>query len=177
MSSFRQKRRGPRLKRNSMTGYIDGGFGNQIAGYTCSPVLDGRSAVAKQRCCLHFILSELLANPTEVDALLEQVGTDCLRATPRTNFKLSQTALIKHLQNLQLKPGIWGMGYDLKPHLISFGIPKISRRPTGKLLKKDLLGGSAVLKYCLFSPATFPLQLCQISSSEIRPHIPLQASN
>jgi hypothetical protein len=62
--------------------------------------------------------SELLSNPKKADALLDQVSKalselkDELEAEPQ--------GFDKALQNLQLKPGIWGMGYDLKPHLINF---------------------------------------------------------
>jgi hypothetical protein len=61
--------------------------------------------------------SELLANPTEVDALLEQVR-DALKQL-KDELQAEPNGFDKALQNLQLKPGIWGMGYDLKPHLIS----------------------------------------------------------
>jgi len=61
--------------------------------------------------------SPLLNNPRLADSLLEEVKQSFERVANEMQSK--GVGLERALQNLQLKPGLWGVGYDFKPHVIS----------------------------------------------------------
>ena len=69
--------------------------------------------------------SELLTNPKIADALLERVGSAFEDLKEQL---VSETPWFERvIKNVQLKPTIWGVGYDLKPHLLRF-VERSSRR-------------------------------------------------
>lgn len=61
-------------------------------------------------------LSSLLEGRGNADALLGEVQQACQKIVDE--IKTSKGSLERALENFQLKPGIWGVGYDLKPRLM-----------------------------------------------------------
>jgi hypothetical protein len=70
--------------------------------------------------------AELLRNPKKADELLERVSSALKEL--KDELQKESNGLDKALQSLQLRPGFWGMGYDLKPHLIRL-IQRLRGRP------------------------------------------------
>jgi len=61
-------------------------------------------------------LSSLLEREEDADALLGEVQLACQKVADE--IRANKGGLERVLENLQLKPAIWGMGYDLKPRLM-----------------------------------------------------------
>jgi hypothetical protein len=60
--------------------------------------------------------SELINFPNKTDELLDR--TRLALEELKNQLQMESSGFDKALENLQLRPGIWGIGYDLKPHLI-----------------------------------------------------------
>ena len=67
-------------------------------------------------CSAYISFDPLLKNPAMTDALL----ADVKQAFQDVSAKMEKDGigLERTLANLQLRPGLWGFGYDFKPHLI-----------------------------------------------------------
>lgn len=58
----------------------------------------------------------LLEHPDRTDAVLDELRQALIAL--RDEIQHTEGGLERALRNLQLKPGLWGLGYDFKPHLI-----------------------------------------------------------
>jgi hypothetical protein len=60
--------------------------------------------------------AKLLEHPEQTDAVLDELRKSL--AALKSEMQESEDGLERALRNVQLKPGLWGMGYDLKPHIL-----------------------------------------------------------
>jgi hypothetical protein len=73
----------------------------------------------------YISFSMLLTQPQCTDALLDRVKDAFTKV--HDEMKKQDVGLEAALQNLQLRPGLWGIGYDFKPHLVGL-LTRMRRR-------------------------------------------------
>jgi len=80
---------------------------------------------ARGKRCLYLSFAPLLKDPSLAESVIQKVKKMMLdvAAEPSTDARPGG-----FLDNLQLKPSLWGVGYDLKPHLIRLFSGKSSPR-------------------------------------------------
>jgi hypothetical protein len=71
-------------------------------------------------------LSSLINEPWDADRLLGKVK-EAIQGVS-SEMKMNKLGLERALENIQLRPGFWGMGYDFKPHLMKL-VRKLRTEP------------------------------------------------